>query len=239
MFYNLGKMLLSFSKLSLVGCMGACGFLSYICFTSPNPPPPKLYEKDRLMMSGRNHTLARKWWFTLAFSYHMALILLPDISPRLYSSICVNPDVLNQGLVTWSWITGPFVCLIFLAAPIRLRAYSGLGKDFTFVLAKPKKLVTTGIYHYVQHPSYTGLFFVVNAWYWAFMRLDGVAVCVLPRSIVTIKALTFAPSLIMSVFTVIGIRVRTRDEEEMLKKEFGKEWEAWNARTSKFIPGVF
>jgi len=32
---------------------------------------------------------------------------------------------------------------------------------------------------------------------------------------------------------------RVIDEEEMLKKTFGKEWEEWSARTKRFIPWGF
>jgi protein-S-isoprenylcysteine O-methyltransferase Ste14 len=30
-----------------------------------------------------------------------------------------------------------------------------LGQNFTFRLAKPKTFITSGMYRYVQHPSYT------------------------------------------------------------------------------------
>ena len=36
-----------------------------------------------------------------------------------------------------------------------------------------------------------------------------------------------------------GVRARVRDEEAMLKRKFGKEWEEWHARTKRFVPGIF
>lgn len=39
------------------------------------------------------------------------------------------------------------VLIMLLSFPIRLAAYSGLGKMFTFQLSSPDRLVTTGIYH--------------------------------------------------------------------------------------------
>jgi protein-S-isoprenylcysteine O-methyltransferase Ste14 len=32
---------------------------------------------------------------------------------------------------------------------------------------------------------------------------------------------------------------RVREEEEMLKKTFGKEWEEWHGRTARLIPGIY
>jgi protein-S-isoprenylcysteine O-methyltransferase Ste14 len=36
----------------------------------------------------------------------------------------------------------------------------------------------------------------------------------------------------------LGLAVRVRDEERMLRARFGKEWEDWHARTKRFVPGV-
>jgi protein-S-isoprenylcysteine O-methyltransferase Ste14 len=32
--------------------------------------------------------------------------------------------------------------------------------------------------------------------------------------------------------------VRIRDEEELLKREFGKQWEEYHNRTKIFLPGI-
>jgi len=32
---------------------------------------------------------------------------------------------------------------------------------------------------------------------------------------------------------------RTLEEEDMLRKAFGKEWEEWHAKTARFVPGIF
>jgi protein-S-isoprenylcysteine O-methyltransferase Ste14 len=60
---------------------------------------------------------------------------------------------------------------------MRLKSYSGLGKEFTFTLAVPKKLVTSGVYSWVQHPSYVGLIGLRIADSFFVQRLDGVTVC--------------------------------------------------------------
>ena len=32
---------------------------------------------------------------------------------------------------------------------------------------------------------------------------------------------------------------RVKDEEDMLRREFGKEWEVWASKTARFIPGIY
>ena len=49
----------------------------------------------------------------------------------------------------------PLLLLLLFAIPLRLHSYVSLGQNFTFHLAAPDKLITTRIYSYVQHPSYT------------------------------------------------------------------------------------
>ena len=80
---------------------------------------------------------------------------------------------------------------------------------------------------------------MIFAWFWVFMRMDGVASCVLPVSIVNIKSLTFVPPLLMSLLALMGAMIRVSDEEAMLKKEFGKEWADYHQSTKRFIPGIF
>jgi protein-S-isoprenylcysteine O-methyltransferase Ste14 len=36
-----------------------------------------------------------------------------------------------------------------------------------------------------------------------------------------------------------GLWTRVRQEEEMLRREFGREWEEWHKRTARFIPWIF
>lgn len=38
-------------------------------------------------------------------------------------------------------------------------------------------------------------------------------------------------------FGAVGVRVR--DEERMMKRTFGEEWEVWHSRTRRFVPWLF
>ena len=69
------------------------------------------------------------------------------------SSTHLEPSSLNLE------ISSPFIIgsvLIYVATFIRVWCYEALGRHFTFHLAilKKHKLVTTGPYKYVRHPSY-------------------------------------------------------------------------------------
>jgi protein-S-isoprenylcysteine O-methyltransferase Ste14 len=135
----------------------------------------------------------------------------------------------------------------------RLQAYRELGKFFTFQLAvlKDHRLVKTGPFALVRHPSYTGL----TA---AFLGC-ALAVCApgsWARTILIDRALrggfTSGPAwlpwarglgviiLVFQLVTNVGLVVRTGVEDDMLRREFGMEWQAWVKETPyKLVPGVY
>jgi protein-S-isoprenylcysteine O-methyltransferase Ste14 len=79
-------------------------------------------------------------------------------------------------------------------------------------------LLTTGIYSVIRHPSYLGL--LVNAFGWglAFRSWAGV---------------------LLAALLVPLLLARIRSEEALLRAQFGAEYDAYCARTSRLIPGVF
>jgi protein-S-isoprenylcysteine O-methyltransferase Ste14 len=117
--------------------------------------------------------------------------------------------------------------------------YASLGKNFTFALKEPDRLKTTGIYQYLQHPSYTGLAILMIFNVALLGRLDGVLSCWIPPNVYetfcswAIRLLPFTISGVM-----FGIWTRVSEEEKMLKRAFGKEWESWHARTARFVPFI-
>jgi protein-S-isoprenylcysteine O-methyltransferase Ste14 len=117
---------------------------------------------------------------------------------------------------------------------------SQLAADFTFELARPRRLVTSGVYRYMQHPSYLPDFLVTLANFALFANLDGWPACFLPSDIVALwlpwktYGLLALAALYLSV-----IRIRVLEEEAMLRDTFGKEWEDWHKTTARFIPYVF
>lgn len=44
--------------------------------------------------------------------------------------------------------------------------------------------------------------------------------------------------MVRSALMVLATVRRIKDEEVMMRREFGEEWERWHARTKRLVPGV-
>lgn len=88
----------------------------------------------------------------------------------------------------------------------------------TLDLKKGHELITSGIYHYVRHPIYTG----------ALTMLIG-SILAFPTS-----------SEVLIVFIVIAVLLyRIKKEEELLTKTFPKDYPAYKRRTKTLIPYIW
>lgn len=131
--------------------------------------------------------------------------------------------------------------LLAIGTLIRIFSYRALDRFFTFPLAirEGHRLVTTGPYSVVRHPSYTGgymgviglslihlgpgsSFAELGLWYNTLGRIAGTCQCA-------------------AVFYVVWtIYVRVPREDAVLRKSFGGEWRTWAKRTPyKLLPGVY
>jgi protein-S-isoprenylcysteine O-methyltransferase Ste14 len=112
------------------------------------------------------------------------------------------------------------VLLFALGGALRIWPVFLLGSRFSGLVAiQPgHALLTTGLYSIIRHPSYLGL--LTNSLGWALAFRSGIGVL--------ITALLLPPLL-----------ARIRAEEALLRSEFGEEYEAYRARTSRLIPGIY
>ena len=103
---------------------------------------------------------------------------------------------------------------------LRLWPVFVLGNRFSGLVAiQPgHRLVTTGVYRIIRHPSYLGL--LTNALGWALAFRSGVG-------------------LILVALLIPPLIVRINSEERLLSSEFGDEYESYRARTSRLIPGIY
>jgi protein-S-isoprenylcysteine O-methyltransferase Ste14 len=112
------------------------------------------------------------------------------------------------------------VILYTAGGALRIWPVYVLGNRFSGLVAiQPgHTLLTTGIYGVIRHPSYLGL--LVNAFGWglAFRSWAGV---------------------LLAALLVPLLLARIRSEEALLRDQFGAEYDAYCARTSRLIPGVF
>ncbi len=111
--------------------------------------------------------------------------------------------------------------VLFVAGgALRLWPVVVLGNRFSGLVAiQPgHTLVTRGVYGVIRHPSYLGL--LVNSLGWVLAFRSGVGLL--------ITALIIPPLL-----------ARIGAEERLLRTQFGDEYDAYRARTSRLIPGLY
>ena len=112
------------------------------------------------------------------------------------------------------------VVLFLVGGTLRLWPVHVLGHRFSGLVAiQPgHELVTSGVYGVIRNPSYLGL--VVNSLGWALAFRSGVGVLLVALLI---------PPLV----------VRIRAEERLLRSQFDDDYDAYVARTSRLIPGLW
>ena len=124
---------------------------------------------------------------------------------------------------------------------LRILCFRELGKLFTYELTirDGHRLVTSGPYAVVRHPSYTMLIVgiysiaITHAARGSWFRECGVARTTLGKSI----GLAFLFFMVHGTFNLVA---RAPNEDEILRKEFGKEWEDYARRVPyRLIPGIY
>ncbi|KAF9891625.1 hypothetical protein FE257_003636 [Aspergillus nanangensis] len=232
--------MIPFASTVLALAFVVAGALSGIAMYPPNAPPVTGFKKDRILWLtgflpklGTNVTV-------VVFLYHALVALFFPGGGDTLSTVCPHADHLNAQFFTWSLRTGTSLLLVFVGGIIRIIAYGGLGPNFTFELAAPDRLVTGGIYRFVQHPSYTGLGLVImGALSLCYRRETAVVACSMPDAIFYgLQELSGLAPLVGGVVAFSLFAIRVRDEEMMLKERFGKEWERWHRRTARFVPWI-
>ncbi|KAK4207166.1 isoprenylcysteine carboxyl methyltransferase [Rhypophila decipiens] len=252
-------MTFSISQVLLASTIVISTYGTYIGLSPPNPPkkpPPSTGDTLRaagIVTSRHFPKLSLSPFFILGLHTSLLALYYPNIPPwLLHPGSDTTPnydqgDGLNANLITWSAATIiPLILVTGVGIPLRLGAYSTLGKNFTFTLAEPDTLVTGGMYRYVQHPSYVGILVLFFGNLALLARTDGAVVCWLwgieglrEGWYGPVKAVYLLGIVVVSSVIMLGGWTRVKEEERMLKAKFGEEWVRWNKRTARFVPGVF
>ena len=112
------------------------------------------------------------------------------------------------------------VVLFAAGGALRIWPVFVLGHRFSGLVAiQPgHTLVTNGVYRVIRHPSYLGL--LVNSLGWSLAFRSGVGV-------------------LLTAVLIPPLLVRIRAEEKLLRVQFGDEYDAYTAQTSRLIPRIY
>ena len=129
--------------------------------------------------------------------------------------------------------------LMVMGTIIRIQCYRELGKHFTFevTILKDHKLITSGPYSYVRHPSYTG----------AYLCLAGIALWYAAQGSwlresykMPLAWPLLAPVTVHTFMAGLVLFRRISKEDEMMMKIFGKEWDEWARKVpDRILPGIY
>ncbi|KAL0575403.1 hypothetical protein V5O48_006574 [Marasmius crinis-equi] len=227
--------------------------------TPPNRPPPPteqyLPDKDkkaahvgevilrRILTAGGPVTYFKMmFWIACILESTVIVLSTYGVSPHL-----AHPLVVSQKPNLATRITEPTsvfllsAVLVMVGGLIRVHCFRALGASFTFELSvqKDHKLVTSGLYSVVRHPSYTGA--VISLGFAALQHLSR-------GSWVRESGILDVPWGRFVIFVWFGgiavmmgtLMMRIKSEEGILHKEFGEKWEKWREDVPyKLLPGVY
>ncbi len=112
------------------------------------------------------------------------------------------------------------VALYIAGGALRIWPVFVLGHRFSGLVAiQPgHTLVTDGVYGVIRHPSYLGLLVITLGWALAFRSGVG---------------------LVFVALTIPPLVARIHSEENLLRAQFGAEYDAYRSRTSRLLPGLY
>lgn len=112
---------------------------------------------------------------------------------------------------------------VVLIAGLRLfhQTHRDLGRNWSsrLQILESHKLITEGVYRHVRHPMYLALL------------LFGIGQAALVPNWIAAAASVAGPALLFTL--------RVRPEERMMRDRFGREYDAYAARTRRLVPGVW
>ncbi|KAH8832787.1 hypothetical protein DL96DRAFT_1704839 [Flagelloscypha sp. PMI_526] len=216
--------------------------------TTPPRPPPTSAElvSGKTSMKFLHTTFKPVLSFFVYGSYALELfqrnapLFQPYLSPAL-DYVC-SPQDQTRISSSMSLHTIIGLSLTTLGGIGRLACYRALGKMFTFEisLVKDHTLVTSGPYRIVRHPSYTMLLVGMIGYAFFLTSYDGVYVTCIEPHHPRLYYGYVSTYIFFNGLTSLAFMKRTWEEDELLHREFGEQWERW-AKVVRYrlIPYVY
>jgi protein-S-isoprenylcysteine O-methyltransferase Ste14 len=120
-----------------------------------------------------------------------------------------------------TWVRSLALAILVLGLAIRWTAMLQLGRAFSVNVAirEGQRVMHSGLYRWMRHPSYTGLLL-------AYLALG-------------VRSLNWVSVGIIMVPVMAALLYRIRVEEAVLTQAFGEQYRAYCAATPRLIPGVY
>jgi len=141
------------------------------------------------------------------------------VGVNMYATIIVAFVFAIRGIALLPvWTLYPGILLVILGTMVRQWAIAVLGRFFstTVGVQEGQKVVKTGPYRLIRHPSYAGMF----------MILLGIGMMLH----------SWGAILLQIIFICVGFGYRIHAEEKLLVKELGEEYIQYMKKTKKVIP---
>ncbi|KAL0569934.1 hypothetical protein V5O48_012026 [Marasmius crinis-equi] len=211
--------------------------------SQPQPPPTDTPSRERV------DTFVSKWMplsaYVMRKEYYIAtlfefIFILESKFPELKVFLRRITPSADDATSSLSAIRLMALTIGVAGCALRLWCYDLLGSNFVWQTSAPTSLVTVGPYSIVRHPSYTGLVMTsvgLSAYYLlpgSWIRESGFVATVPGTAAIGFWIVNW---VWVTVFLVV---LRIDNEDEVLEKQFGKEWRSWRDRVrSRVIPGIW
>ena len=191
----------SLSRAAFLGVMACWGVFALGFLLRRRPPRSISRRKDRSSIFG---------------------ILLQSAAYAAIWSVRRTPGTPLVGSTPLAAATlgGAAVLLAAASVAVTLAALRTLGAQWSLQarLTDQHRLVTEGIYAFVRHPIYTGMFGML-----------------LSTALTISHVLVLAPAILLFA---LGTAIRVRSEEALLREAFGAEFERYARRVPALFPGI-
>jgi protein-S-isoprenylcysteine O-methyltransferase Ste14 len=146
-------------------------------------------------------------WVTIVASITAAEFIAGDTAPNMFGG--------------GHWLKTAAVFVMIAGIVVRWTAILSLGKAFSANVAirDSQTVYRKGLYHFVRHPSYSGMVLVFVA--------------------ISLHERNWLAAAVVLVPTTLALLYRINVEEAALHQAFGTEYASYSSATKRLIPGIY